>query len=852
MIYLSNDPYPQEISIPRSFGVIVPRRTEYLTRDDIAPNLQTDSDRKVLAASQGVRLKEKIDGKADADDVYTKTEVDDALADKADKDDTYTKQQVDSALASKADKSSVYTKQQTDNLLDGKQDTLTPGENIRIENNVISANVPVVDAYTKQQTDALLSEKADKSSVYTKQQVDTALEQKANATDIPTKTSDLQNDSGFVTGQEVSQTYETKADATEKVSALQTAINGKQDKINDLQTIRDGAAAGATAYQKPSTGIPATDLAQGVIPPAEVFWAVYGVTTAAEIDAAVAAGKVVIARYVGQDYLLSKHASGDSYYYFGNILGSSFCWLRLQVSNNTWVAGVQGGEVVSNKSQSVETDKTSTTKYPSTKAVADALAGKQDTIDADHKLDYSLLENTPTIPAAQVPADWDATSGVSRILNKPTIPAAQVNSDWNATSGVAQILNKPSIPVNYAGSPTPGGFATKAVAIPYGEVIEGSTDTNILAQVDNFPTELVDGVCAYIRNNRRASASGWTLNINGTGAKPVYASNADATRVTTLFSAAVTYLFIYNSTRVNGGCWDMYYGYNANDNTIGYNLRTNTMSLPVTSACYRYRLLFTSADGTHFVPANASTSTNATSKRTTTQTKIDPFGSIRYYGSTSAVSSDARPGATILWEQYLVTLGYSFNRTGAALTLTAWKPVYIKCTPQADGSAIIEAETPYVQDLPTSADGKIYIYLGVATSATQVEVVFHHPVYYYKYNSIRLWNGVSQHEPWVIPVSYRDNNAKVTLREYNYSNSFPLYVLIKFNDENQIFFDLVSKSYIAPLQVNVPAGYFARYIAIGDESVYFEPVDATSFKVNGITFTYNSETGDYETDQWTS
>ena len=30
----------------------------------------------------------------------------------------------------------------------------------------------------------------------------------------------------------------------------------------------------------------------------------------------------------------------------------------------------------------------------------------------------------------------------------PSIPAAQVNSDWNATSGVAQILNKPTIPTN--------------------------------------------------------------------------------------------------------------------------------------------------------------------------------------------------------------------------------------------------------------------------------------------------------------------------------------------------------------------------------------------------------------------
>lgn len=42
------------------------------------------------------------------------------------------------------------------------------------------------------------------------------------------------------------------------------ALAGKQDTIPDLATIRSGAAAGATAYQKPSGGIPKTDLASGV------------------------------------------------------------------------------------------------------------------------------------------------------------------------------------------------------------------------------------------------------------------------------------------------------------------------------------------------------------------------------------------------------------------------------------------------------------------------------------------------------------------------------------------------------------------------------------------------------------
>jgi hypothetical protein len=55
--------------------------------------------------------------------------------------------------------------------------------------------------------------------------------------------------------------------------------------------------------------------------------------------------------------------------------------------------------------------------------------------------------NKPTIPAAQVNSDWNATSGVAQILNKPTIPAAQVNADWNSTSGLSEVLNKPLIPI---------------------------------------------------------------------------------------------------------------------------------------------------------------------------------------------------------------------------------------------------------------------------------------------------------------------------------------------------------------------------------------------------------------------
>lgn len=55
-----------------------------------------------------------------------------------------------------------------------------------------------------------------------------------------------------------------------------------------------------------------------------------------------------------------------------------------------------------------------------------------------------------------------ATSGsYNDLKDKPTIPAEQVNADWNATSGKAQILNKPTIPSAVTESTVSGWGFTK-------------------------------------------------------------------------------------------------------------------------------------------------------------------------------------------------------------------------------------------------------------------------------------------------------------------------------------------------------------------------------------------------------
>ena len=123
------------------------------------------------------------------------------------------------------------------------------------------------------------------------------------------------------------------------------------------------------------------------------------------------------------------------------------------------------------------------------------------------------------------------------------------------------------------------------------------------------------------------------------------------------------------------------------------------------------------------------------------------------------MSAESDVPAAYCWDQYVFALGYSFNRTGAALTLTTKKPVYIKCAPQADGSAIIDSTTPFVQSLPSTEDGKIYIFLGVAYSATNVELVPHHPVYEYKNGAIRLWTNAASNSS--LPSVAASDNGKV-------------------------------------------------------------------------------------------
>lgn len=104
-----------------------------------------------------------------------------------------------------------------------------------------------------------------------------------------------------------------------------------------------------------------------------------------------------------------------------------------------------------------------------------------------------------------------ATSGsYNDLANKPTIPAAQVNSDWNASSGLAQILNKPTIP-----TPTP--YPGAGIAISTGTAWGASKNNPAGDLVGTTESQTITNKTLGA-NTKESVTTGSTITINDAAA----------------------------------------------------------------------------------------------------------------------------------------------------------------------------------------------------------------------------------------------------------------------------------------------------------------------------------------------
>jgi hypothetical protein len=530
----------------------IPTKTSDLTNDSGYTTEQWVENKHYLVAAD-------IAGKADASTVYTKSQVDSKLEGKADVDDVPTKTSdltndsgfivgsdladvatsgsyndlsdkptipsldgyateqwvenkhylVASDIAGKADSSTVYNKTQIDNKLSLKADkSEIPSKTSELTNDsgFVSGNdladvatsgsyndltdkptIPSLDGYATEQwvenkhylVAADIAGKADSSTVYTKVQVDSKLDSKADVDDIPTKTSDLTNDSGFIDTTALATLFDGAAydSSTKRINfkhgnnilAFIDATDFIKDGMVESVVIEDGYVVITfnTDSGKEAIRIDITD----IFDPANYYdkTAINGLLASKQnvildlnqirLDASAGViaygwGNHASAGYA-KDSDLANVAKSGSY----NDLDDKPTIPSLDgYATEQWVEGKH--YLVSND---VSTFVDASTVYTKVQ-VDNKLALKADKSEIPTKT--SDLTNDSGFVSGNDLADVATSGSYNDLSDKPTIPEAPVQSDWNEddTSDLAYINNKPTIPTKTSDLTNDSNFITQAIA----------------------------------------------------------------------------------------------------------------------------------------------------------------------------------------------------------------------------------------------------------------------------------------------------------------------------------------------------------------------------------------------------
>lgn len=336
-------------------------------------------------------------------------------------------------------------------------------------------------------------------------------------------------------------------------------------------------------------------------------------------------------------------------------------------------------------------------------------------------------------------------------------------------SDVSALPSNTSIPSATSDLTNDSGFITLSDAtteaektiqmIPYGHLDDTSTSTVMTATVPGI-TKLENGVTMLLRNGVVTSASGFTINVNELGAKPVYSSMDTASRSTTIFNTKYTMLFVYDEDRVSGGCWVVYYGYDSNT-TMTYGHLSYYYRPYAGEAIYRYKFVMRGADGRLYpiVTTNQADTTQVAKVPTTVGLKPH---NIWWYNTTSTISAGSVIGANTLMEAgYSTTAVYNFNTSTGT-----YKDIYLRGTYDKDKDLFYLYKdssnpcTSYYAFVPNNTaninlssyltSGYYYLHLGASYSTTNYFNLL-------AYNEFYYFDGTS-----LIPVSTKITNDAIS------------------------------------------------------------------------------------------
>lgn len=159
--------------------------------------------------------------------------------------------------------------------------------------------------------------------------------------------------------------------------------------------------------------------------------------------------------------------------------------------------------------------------------------------------EYNDLSNKPSIPPAQVNADWNASSGVAKILNKPTIPV--VDQTLNPSSSNA--ISNSAVANGLSGKADTSSLSTVATSGDYSDLLNkpihfrGTLGLDVMQVMKDLPD---NSICCYTDSNNptnqptgHAWGSYFMYKTNG-GARAYYTDNdcfAVSSRITSSSSS---------------------------------------------------------------------------------------------------------------------------------------------------------------------------------------------------------------------------------------------------------------------------------------------------------------------------
>lgn len=225
-----------------------------------------------------------------------------------------------------------------------------------------------------------------------------------------------------------------------------------------------------------------------------------------------------------------------------------------------------------------------------------------------------------------------------------------------------------------------------------------STEAATAAKVSTISGfSLYTGVIVSIKFKVTNTAASPTLNINSTGAKPIYYRGAAITAG--YLAANRTYAFVYNGTQ-----WE----FMGDINTDTYD-RT------------RYTSAIKCSSDANITASNIVVGSDGVYRHLNSGKAFDISSPILYAGSNITASKTGTNNYISI--NCLIT-------TTQNITLTTFNPVYIKGT--LSGTSFTPISTaPLTQTVPTTEDGYQYILLGTAASTKYMYLLPEHPIFQY-------------------------------------------------------------------------------------------------------------------------